>query len=70
MLKRIVIGLILIFLSTSVASAQSASVTAGAAWLTVNQNADKSWGGGSSSVTPFNTTAAAVYALKICGNMR
>ncbi len=68
MLKRILFGIILIFLSARAGFAQPATVASGINWLIANQNADKSWGGTSSLVTPFNTTAAAVSALKMCGN--
>ncbi len=49
-------------------SAQFVAISTGVDWFIANQNADKSWGGITSSVTPFNATAAAVSALKICGN--
>jgi len=68
MLKRIIIGLMLIILSVRVGSAQSAFITSGVDWLIANQNTDKSWGGASSSVTPFNATTTAISALINCGN--
>ncbi|NTV53984.1 MAG: terpene cyclase/mutase family protein [Syntrophaceae bacterium] len=68
MLKRILYGIILILMSARAGVPQPASITPGIEWLIANQNADKSWGGVSSSATPFNTTAASVSTLRICGN--
>jgi len=68
MLKRILFGIVLIFLLAKAGFAQPAAISSGLNWLVANQNADKSWGGPSSSVTPFNTTTAAISALRICGN--
>ncbi len=67
MLKRILFGTILVFLSTSINAAQSSTTISGVNWLVVNQNIDSSWGGPSSSASTFKTTAAAVYALRLSG---
>ena len=53
MLKRILFGIVLIFLLAKAGFAQPAAISSGLNWLVANQNADKSWGGPSSSVTPW-----------------
>ncbi len=68
MTKRLLFAIILIFSIAGYSSAQPASISSGIDWLVTSQNADKSWGGASSSATPFNTTSAAVAALRFCGN--
>ncbi len=68
MLKRLLFSIIVILSMAGYSSAQSATISNGVDWLIANQNADKSWGGATASVTLFNATAAAISALKICGN--
>src|SRR5574341_15974 len=68
MIKRLLFAIIMLISIAGYSSAQPASIASGVNWLVSNQNEDRSWGGNLSSASTFNTTAAAIYALRICSN--